>query len=209
MTLAEVASVVDGFEDSDLLAHFDGKPAVMLDVARVGEEDVIAIARRVKDFLALKQTQLPEGIHLTIWKDESQDLVDRLDVLADNAWSGLLPVLLVLALFLRFRLAMWVALGIPIAVFGTLMVFPLVGISISTLSVLGFILVLGILVDDAIVVGERVYAHQEMGKDPVNAAIDGTQEISVPVIFGVLTTIATFLPVMAITTTIGPFFTVM
>ena len=207
VTLGEIANVVDGFKDTDLRARFDGSPAVVLDVKRVGEEDVIRLAERVKDYMASKSAQLPEGISITIWKDESQDLVDRLDVLSDNAVNGLVLVLVVLALFLRFRLAMWVAMGILIAVMGTVMAFTVTGITISTLSVLAFILVLGILVDDAIVVGERVYAHEKMGKDPINAAIDGTYEVSVPVIFGVLTTMTTFLPVMAIPTTIGPFFT--
>ncbi len=205
--LGEIANVIDGFRDTDLRARFDGKPAVIVDVKRVGEEDVLRLAKRVKEYLLLKQPQLPEGIDITIWKDESQDLVDRLDVLSTNALGGLALVLIVLALFLRFRLAIWVAAGILIAVMGTVMTFPVVGITISTLSVLGFILVLGILVDDAIVIGERVYAHGKMGKDPVTAAIDGTYEVSVPVIFGVLTTMTTFIPVMSIPTTIGPFFT--
>lgn len=205
--LSEVATVVDGFKDNDLRARFDGMPAVGINVQRVGEEDVIDIAAAVKAYLAERRNSLPDGLTLTIWKDESQDMVDRVGVLAENARSGLALVLLVLALFLRFRLALWVALGIPIAVMGAVMMFPAVGYSISTMSVLGCILVLGILVDDAIVVGERVYAHEKMGKNPVDAAIDGTYEVSIPVIFGVLTTITTFLPVMQIQSSIGPFFT--
>lgn len=208
VTLGEIANVIDGFSDFDLRARFDGQPAVGIEVMRVGEEDVIAIADQVKAYIETRSDSLPEGISLTIWKDESQDLVDRLDVLGSNALNGLGLVLLVLALFLRMRLAFWVAMGIPIAVLGTIMLFPSAGFSISTMSVLGCILVLGILVDDAIVVGERVYAHERMGKDPVTAAIDGAYEVSVPVIFGVLTTMTTFLPVMAITSTIGPFFQV-
>lgn len=206
VVLGDIADVVDGFKDTDLRARFDGAPAVIVDVKRVGEEDVIRLAESVKEYLAWKRPQLPEGIDITIWKDESQDLVDRLDVLSENAASGLVLVLIVLALFLRFRLAIWVAAGILIAVMGTVMTFPAAGITISTLSVLGFILVLGILVDDAIVIGERVYAHEKLGKDPVTAAIDGTYEVSVPVIFGVLTTMTTFIPVMQIPSTIGPFF---
>jgi multidrug efflux pump subunit AcrB len=124
------------------------------------------------------------------------------------AASGLLLVVFILALFLKFRLAMWVAAGIPIALLGTVAVFPYADISMSTMTVLAFILVLGILVDDAIVVGERVYGHEQMGKPPVQAAIDGTWEVSVPVIFGVLTTMAAFLPLLLASGRMGGFFSV-
>ena len=160
VNVGEIANVVDGFEESDLQARFDGNPAVFLKVSRVGEEDIIQIADRVKAYLEQARKEVPEGIALTIWQDESQDLVDRLDALTRNARSGLLLVLLVLTLFLRFRLALWVAAGIPVALLGTVAIFPLAGVSISTMTVMAFILVLGILVDDAIVVGERVYAHE-------------------------------------------------
>ncbi len=206
VTLGEIANVVDGFEDSDLRARFDGKPALALKVSRVGEEDVLAIAQEVKDYLQVAQRELPEGIALTIWQDESQDLVDRLDALAKNARSGLLLVLLVLTLFLRFRLALWVAAGIPVALLGTVSLFPLTDISISTMSVMAFILVLGILVDDAIVVAERVYSHEQDGMGQIAAAMAGAKEVSVPVMFGVLTTMATFIPIVNIPGPFGGFF---
>jgi len=206
VTLGELATVVDGFEDTDLRARFDGHPAVSLKISRVGEEDIMLIANQVKDYLKRAQQEVPEGIALTIWQDESQDLVDRLDALTKNARSGLLLVLLVLTLFLRFRLALWVAAGIPVALLGTVAVFPLAGISISTMSVMAFILVLGILVDDAIVVGERVYAHEQQGKKRLQAAVEGAQEVSLPVFFGVLTTMATFIPIVNIPGPMGGFF---
>jgi multidrug efflux pump subunit AcrB len=206
VTLGEIANVVDGFEDSDLRARFDGQPAVALKVSRVGEEDVLAIADEVKNYLQQVQHELPEGISVTIWQDESQDLVDRLDALAKNARSGLLLVLLVLTLFLRFRLALWVAAGIPVALLGTVALFPVAGISISTISIMAFILVLGILVDDAIVVSERVFAHEQEGYSRINAAVTGTQEVSVPVIFGVFTTMATFIPIISLPGPMGGFF---
>ena len=206
VTLGEIATVIDGFKDSDLQARFDGDPAVSVKVSRVGEEDIMLIADRVKAYLVRAQEEAPEGIELTIWQDESQDLVDRLDTLSRNAVSGLLLVLLVLALFLRFRLAMWVAAGIPIALLGAVALFPLTGTSISTMTVMAFILVLGILVDDAIVVGERVYAHEQMGKPRLEAASVGTLEVSLPVFFGVLTTMATFLPILSIPGPIGGFY---
>lgn len=206
VTLGEIANVVDGFEDSDLRARFDGKPALTLKVSRVGEEDVLAIAREVKDFLQQAQRDLPEGIELTIWQDESQDLVDRLDALSKNARSGLLLVLLVLTLFLRFRLALWVAAGIPVALLGTVSLFPLTGISISTMSVMAFILVLGILVDDAIVVAERVYSYEQQGMGQLAAAMSGARDVAIPVLFGVLTTMATFIPIVNIPGAFGGFF---
>jgi multidrug efflux pump subunit AcrB len=206
VTLGEIATVIDGFEESDLLSRFDGDPALIVRVSRVGKEDIMLIADSVKAYLEDARRSIPEGISLTIWKDESQDLVDRLDALTKNARSGLLLVLLVLTLFLRFRLALWVAAGIPVAMLGAVAMFPLFDISISTVSVMAFILVLGILVDDAIVVGERIYAHEQLGKPRLQAASQGAKEVTVPVIFGVFTTMATFLPILNIPGSMGGFF---
>lgn len=206
VTLGEIATVVDGFEDSDLQARFDGEPAVALKVSRVGQEDIMLIATQVKAYLKQVQSELPEGIKLTIWQDESQDMVDRLNVLSKNARSGLILVLLILTLFLRFRLAIWVAAGVPVALLGTVALFPVIGISISTISVMALILVLGVLVDDAIVIGERVYSHEQQGKGRLQAAVDGTQEVSLPVIFGVFTTMATFIPIITIPGPMGGFY---
>ena len=129
-----------------------------------------------------------------------------MSVLLKNAGGGLLLVLVILALFLQFRLAMWVAIGIPVALLGTLALVPFAGLTISTMTVLAFILVLGIVVDDAIVVGERVYAHEQQGKEGMQAAVEGTWEVSVPVIFGVLTTIAAFLPLIMVDGSMANFF---
>ena len=208
ITLDEIATIRDSFEEGDLRARFNGEPAVVVKVYQVGSEDTIQIARDVKAYLRDYQSMLPEGLKLTVWTDESKQLTERLDTLTNTALTGLLLVVIILALFLRFRLAMWVAAGIPIALFGTLAMFPYADISISTITVMAFILVLGILVDDAIVVGERVYAHEQMGKHPVQAAIDGTWEVSVPVIFGVLTTMAAFLPLIIVSGRMADFFSV-
>lgn len=208
LTLAEVAEVKDGFVDADMAARFNGESAMALVISRVGTEDTIEIADTVKAYIDQLRPTLPEGLNIEVWKDESQDLTDRLQALVKNARSGLILVLIVLALFLQFRLALWVAAGIPIALLGTLAIFPGLGVAISTMSIMGFILVIGILVDDAIVVGERIFAHEEMGKPRLQAAIDGTSEVSTPVIFGVLTTMATFIPIMNIPGEIGGFFLV-
>ena len=201
-----MANIRDGFEEGDLYARFNGNPAVVVDVAQVGEEDLLQIAEDVKAHVAEAQRNAPEGLTFTIWTDTSLELIDRLNALNSTAGGGLLLVLIILALFLRFRLAMWVAAGIPIALLGCTGTFPYVDINISTLTVIAFILVLGILVDDAIVVGERVHAHEQLGKGRVQAAVEGTWEVSIPVIFGVLTTMAAFLPLVLVEGRLGDFF---
>ena len=204
--LDEVANIVDGFQEGDTQARFDGLPAAMIKVYQVGDEDVVEIAGQVSAYVEEARLRMPDGIDLTIWQDESQVLRDRIDILLGAAASGLALVLILLTLPLQFRLAMWVAAGIPIAMLGTIAVFGAVGITISTLSVVGFILVLGIVVDDAIVVGERVFSHERHGKDRMTAAVEGTAEVAVPVIFGVITTVAAFMPLIFTPGDIGQLF---
>lgn len=206
--LADVARVVDGFEEADLGARFNGKPAVLVNVKRVGAEDINAIAEGVLAYIEEAQTRMPEGISLIAFHNKSDDLAVRLSVLLVNAGGGMLLVLLTLGLFLRFRLAMWVAAGVPIAFMGALALFPALGLSISSLSVMAFILVLGIVVDDAIVIGESVYTHERRAENQIQAAIAGTKEVHVPVIFGVLTTVAAFLPLVLVSSRMGQFFAV-
>ena len=206
LTLGEIADIRDGFEEGDLSARFNGKPAVVLAISQLEDEDILQMAEDVKAFIAQTEPQLPEGLKLTVWTDTSQELVQRLNVLTSTAAGGFVLVMIVLALFLRFRVAMWVAVGIPIAMLGTIAVFPYASLQISSLSIMGFILVLGVLVDDAIVVGERIYSHEQLNKPPVLAAIDGTREVSVPVIFGVLTSMAAFLPLVLLPGRMAEFF---
>ena len=196
LTLDEVASVRDAFEEDDRLVRFDGQPAVLVVVYRVGEQRVLDLVASVKEYVERTRAELPPGVVLTVWRDGSQALRDRLDILVRNGIQGFVLVFVLLSCFLRLRLAAWVALGVPTAIFGTLALFPALGISIDVISLFAFILVLGMLVDDAIVVGENVHTHQETGEDPLQAAIRGTQEVSIPVIFGVLTTVAAFLPLL-------------
>lgn len=193
VTLGEIAAVRDGFKDTDLAVRFNGEPAVMLVIKRIGQEDAINLASAVKAYLdEYKETRLPSGLKITTWMDESDDIEQRLSVLQRNAVSGLFLVLLSLTLFLRGNVALWVAVGLPVALMGTFFMFQVFGISLSTMSVVAIILVLGILVDDAVVVGERIYSLQQEGIDPETAAIEGTAEVSTPVIFGVLTTVTAF-----------------
>jgi len=196
LLLGEIANVIDGFEEDDRFATFDGEPAVLVRVFRVGDQKVLDLVARVKQWVSQARASLPDGLQMEVWQDGSKSLRDRLDILIRNGVNGFLLVFIVLALFLRLRLAFWVAIGVPTSFAGALALFPALGISIDVISLFGFILVLGLLVDDAIVVGENVHRHQEGGDDPHVAAIRGTQEVATPVIFGVLTTVAAFLPLI-------------
>lgn len=204
--LGDIADIRDDFEEGALIARFNNQPAVVVNVSQVGTEDLITIAEDTYKYLGVAGPQLPQGIDYEVWVDTSKELEERLSVLNTNALGGLVLVVIVLALFLQLKLALWVAAGIPVALLGTIAIFPYADITISTMTVMAFILVLGIVVDDAIVVGERVYAHEQMGKSPIDAAIDGTWEVSVPVIFGVLTTIAAFLPLVLVDGRLSSFF---
>jgi multidrug efflux pump subunit AcrB len=208
LRLGEIATVIDGFEEGDLRVRFNGVPAAMVRVYRIGNEDTIDVSRKVHEYLDDIQSRIPEGIELTLWRDSANELGARLNILLGTATSGLAMVLLALALPLRFRLAMWVAAGIPIALLGTIMTFGFLDVTLSSLTVMGFILVLGIVVDDAIVVGERIYAHERHSEDQRTAAINGTAEVAVPVIFGVLTTVAAFMPIIFVPGRLGSFFSV-
>jgi len=196
LLLGDVATVVDGFEEEDRYALFDGKPAVSVKVFRVGEQKVLDLVDSVSGHLEELRAQLPEDLDMTVWTNSAQTLRDRLQILVNNGISGFFLVFVVLALFLRLRLAIWVSLGVPLSILGALSLFPAADISIDVISLFAFIMVLGLLVDDAVVVGENVHRHQENAEDPLESAILGAQEVSVPVIFGVLTTIAAFLPMI-------------
>lgn len=206
LRLGEIATVKDGFEEGYLDARVNGVNAAIINILRVGDEDIVSSARQVRDWMASTDFDLPEGMTLNVITDSAVATQDRISTVAKNAYTGLILVLVILALFLRFKLAIWVAAGIPIAIAGALALFPTVGLTISSLTVMGFILVLGIIVDDAIVVGERIHAFERKGYSQEEAAIEGTLEVSVPVIFGVLTTIAAFLPILLLGGQMGAFF---
>ncbi len=201
--LGDVATVVDGFEDTDQWVRFEGRPAAMIRVSRVGNQDVLDIAATLRRYLDRAQSRLPEGAQLTIWSDSSKMLRERLDTLLGSARLGFLFVLLLLALFLRPRLSFWVSLGVPVSFLGALSLVSAIGLSIDAISLFGFILVLGILVDDAIVIGENVHTHQQQGDALLDSSIRGAQEVAIPVIFGVLTTVAAFMPLLLAPGTMG------
>lgn len=206
--LKDVATVIDGFADTDQMLRFDGKPAAIIRVSRVGNQDILDITSAVNAYLAIAGSRLPEGVELTVWNDNSKLLRDRLDTLLNSARQGFLMVLILLALFLRPRLAFWVSVGVPVAFLGALFLSAAMGMSIDGISLFGFILVLGILVDDAIVVGENVYTTQQREHSLLAGSIKGTQEVAVPVIFGVLTTVAAFMPFLLAPGIMGQIFSV-
>jgi multidrug efflux pump subunit AcrB len=208
VTIGQVARVLDDFEDIAVSGRFDGMPALLIQVLRVGDQDVIEISEAVKQYVAEVQPRLPEGVSLTIWQDDSIPLRGRLDTLLRNARSGFILVFLVLTLFLHTRLAVWVTLGVPVSFLGALALFHPLNISINVISLFAFIVVLGILVDDATVVGESVHTWQEKLGNRLEGAVVGTQEVTVPVVFGVLTTVATFAPMLVLPGPMGQVFAV-
>ena len=204
--LKDVATVVDGFADTDQMLRFDGKPAALVRVSRIGDQDIIDITQVVRTYLETAASSVPEGVQLTVWNDGSLLLRDRLDTLLNSARQGFLMVLIVLALFLRPRLAFWVSVGVPVAFLGAIFGSYILGLSIDIISLFGFILVLGILVDDAIVVGESVHSQQQQRGNLLEGAVVGAQQVSLPVIFGILTTVATFMPLLLGPGTFGQIF---
>lgn len=202
-TLGEVARVVDGFEETDTFARFDGEPAVLVQVFRVGDQGALAVAQAVRDYVRDVQVRLPPGVKITTWQDDSEILKARLETLLNDAWQGFVLLLIALALFMQVRTAFWIGMGVPIAILGTLWVMPIFDVSINLLTLFAFLLVLGVLVDDAIVVGENVYTLQARRRDPLKAAIAGAQEVSTPVMFGVLCSIAAFTPLLTIPGAMG------
>lgn len=194
LELGDLATIRDGFEEESVNTRFDGKPSIELEIYRTGTQSTIEVSERVINYVKTKKSELPAGVSLSVWRDRSEPLEARLSTLISSAVQGGLLVILLLALFLRPSIALWVSLGIPIAFAGGMIFMPELGISVNLISLFAFILVLGIVVDDAIVTGENIYNHLNKGDKPLDAAINGTKEVAVPVTFGVITTMVAFLP---------------
>jgi len=204
--IGDVADVIDGFQEESLRTRFNGNYAAFVDVSRVGSQSAIEIADLVKGYIAVKQDSMPVGLELDYWDDNSQMLKDRLGIMMQSAIQGSVLVILLLSLFLRPAVAIWVFLGIPISFIGSFMVLSWFDVSLNLMSAFGFIIVLGIVVDDAIVTGENVYTHMRSGDSGLSAAIHGTKEVAIPVTFGILTTIAAFGPLAFIQGRMGDIF---
>ncbi|MCK4727880.1 MAG: efflux RND transporter permease subunit, partial [Desulfobacterales bacterium] len=207
--LGDVADIIDGFEDIDQWGRFNGKRMAMVQVSRTSDEDIIEIARTVKDYVGAYRGTLPEGVELAVWGDLSKMVQDRINLLSRNGTQGIFLVFLSLALFLNFRLAFWVAIGIPISFMGAFFVLNWHGDTINMISLFAFIMTLGILVDDAIIFGENVYSHSFRGKSPSQAVIDGIGEVGWPVVMAVSTTIVAFTPLLFVAGIMGKFIAVL
>ena len=180
----------------------------MVSVFRTGDQSALDIAAAVNRYVDDMQTKVPQGISLTIWQDQAEILADRLTLMLRNGATGFVLVFIVLALFLQFRLAFWVSLGIPISFLGAIALMPTFDVSANVISLFAFILVLGIVVDDAIIVGENIFRHQENHGEALRGSIEGAREIAKPVTFAVLTTVAAFMPLMFVPGMMGKIFRV-
>jgi len=202
--LGDIATITDGYEDTDYSANYNGVPAIMLQVYRVGDQTPIGISDTVKEQIEL--SNLPEGIQAEIRYDASRSYAQRVDLLLRNSAMGLTLVFITLALFLELRLAFWVMTGIPIAFLGSFLILPALGVSLNMISLFAFIIALGIVVDDAIIIGENVYHYRQEGYPALTAAVKGAQEMAVPVTFSILTNIATFMPLFFMPGQMGKIF---
>lgn len=192
--VGDVAKVVDGFEDNPILATLNGEPAVLIQVMTTETMDIVRASDSIREWIEKRQDTLPAGAKLTLWTDNAEDFKGRMKTIGNSAAMGLVLVMLVLVITLRPIVALWVGIGIATAYAGAFVLLPGVGVSLNMLSTFAFLLVLGIVVDDAIVVGEGIHTESHLTGGGVDAAVAGAQLVAKPVIFGVLTTIMAFLP---------------
>lgn len=200
LLVRDIATIVDGFEERESMFRYNGIDSMGIQIFRVGDQNVLDLTAAVKRYVAERNQTLPAGVQLETWQDMSRVLNDRLSLMLKNAFFGGLLVLALLTLFLRPSLAFWVMVGIPVCFLGTLMVMPIeaIDVSINMITLFGFILVLGIVVDDAIVIGESVYTTTRKEGYRIENVIRGAQRVAMPATFGVLTTIAAFIPMLMI-----------
>ncbi|KTG27397.1 MAG: efflux RND transporter permease subunit [Halomonas sp.] len=194
--LGDIARVSEGFAETDREEFYNGQPGLSVDVYQIGDQTPTSISNAVYGELERLQANLPDGVSLDISRDSSEVYEDRLGLLLKNAWMGLALVLVLMALFLEARLAFWVTLGIPTAFLGAMLFLPWIGVSLNMMSMFAFIIALGIVVDDAIMVGENIYSYREQGYSLRDAAVKGAQEIATPLTFAILSNIVAFLPLL-------------
>ncbi len=204
LTLGDIATIDDGFVEDPQYAMFDNQPAVNVRVKAVGDQNALEISKEVNQYLEKNKKDFPAHIKADAWGDSSFYLADRLNMMLENMFWGGVLVFLVLSLFLKIKLAFWVMVGLPVCFLGTLMVLPMegLGVSINMLSLFAFILVLGIVVDDAIIMGESAYSEIDAKGHSTDNVIAGVKKVAMPATFGVLTTIAAFSPMLMVS---GPF----
>lgn len=195
--VSDIATVVDGFEERTKQSKLNGQPVLMVEVMRLNGENALTIADIANEYIKTQGNRLPQGIKLAAWDDDSVSLRGRLNTLFTNLFQGSILVIIMLGLFLRPKIAIWVTIGIPVSFAGAVICMYFMGITANNMSLFGFIIVLGMVVDDAIVTGENIYTKVKSGNyEPMEAAIVGTEEVATPVTFGIITTIVAFLPLM-------------
>ncbi len=196
LKLGDIATVRDGFQDVDKYATFNGQPSVELSVMRIGEQTPIGVSEATMAALERIRPQLPQGIDIAVVDDRSSIYKQRQELLAKNALMGLALVMILLTIFLDWKLAFWVTMGIPISFLGAMLVLPFMGITFNMISMFAFIVALGIVVDDAIVAGENIYEYRQQGLSLLDASIQGARDVAVPVTFSILTNVAAFSPLL-------------
>jgi multidrug efflux pump subunit AcrB len=206
LTLGDIAQINDGFVETEGYGRFNGNPTATLQVVAGSQQNEIETSQAVKDYIAEKSKTLPEGIRMDIWIDLPKYLEGSLDRMQNNIISGAVLVFIVLSLFLRMKVAFWVIVGLPISFLGALWLMPAWPVTINTISLFGFIIVLGIVVDDAIIIGESAYTRIREHGHTLDSVIQGAHRVAIPATFGVLTTIAAFAPMMFIGGIVAPFF---
>ena len=194
VVLSDIAEIKDGFTEGERYFRYTGQNAVLIAVNATKSQNIIPIAETVKNFMAFKNEELPAGLQLKELVDMTYYLNARLNMMLNNLFQGAVLVALMLTIFLRFRLAFWVMVGLPLCFLGAVMLMPVFGVSVNILSLFAFIMVLGIVVDDAIVIGESAYTEIEQRGTGVENVIRGAKRVATPATFGVLTTIAVFAP---------------
>ena len=209
LTLEDIATIKDGFVERDGYGRFDGRPTATLQVVAGGQQNELETAAAVKKYLAAKEKTLPAGVEMDTWIDLSKYLEGRLSMMIDNMIMGAILVFIVLSLFLRMKVAFWVIVGLPICFLGALWLMPVWPVTINMISLFGFIIVLGIVVDDAIIIGESIYTKVRADGKTLDNVIHGAHRVAIPATFGVLTTIAAFAPMMFVGGMVGPFFEAM
>lgn len=203
--LEDIAKITDGFEEEGFHSEFNQQPSVEVEIFRVGKQSPLDVAAAVQSVLKDFESTVPKGVHIRIDSNRAKDYEDRLSLLLENGAMAVVIVLCILGLFLEYKLAFWVMMGMVISFIGGIMFMPMVGLSINMISMFAFLIALGIVVDDAIVIGENVYEYREKGFSLMDSAIKATRDIAVPVTFTILTTIVAFIPIFFIPGTMGKF----
>ncbi len=209
LALGDIANINDGFVEVDRYGRFNGRPTATLQVVAGAQQNEIETAKAVKKYIAEKSATLPDGIRMDVWIDLPKYLEGSLNRMENNIISGALLVFVVLSLFLRMKVAFWVIVGLPISFLGALWLMPAWPVTINTISLFGFIIVLGIVVDDAIIIGESAYTKIRADGHTLDNVIQGAHRVAIPATFGVLTTIAAFAPMLFIGGVVAPFFEAM